>query len=59
VPTSPLPTSSSNPMQMLSQLGLPGNLSALPMPNLSAPAAPAMPGQPALPPTLNPFSALP
>lgn len=62
-----LPTSS---IPLLSQLGLPSNLSSLPLANLGggpanlggAPAdaaAPAMPGQPALPPSLNPFSALP
>jgi hypothetical protein len=55
-----LPTSS---IPLLSQLGLPGNLSSLPLANLggaaAAPAAPAMPGQPALPPSLDPFSALP
>jgi hypothetical protein len=65
LPTSPagplnLPTSS---IPLLSQLGLPGNLSSLPLANLggapAVPAAPAMPGEPALPPSLNPFSALP
>ncbi len=47
---------------LLSQLGLPGNLSGLSIPGLGAnPVAPipAAPGQPALPPNLNPFSALP
>jgi hypothetical protein len=62
VPTgqSNLPTSS---IPLLSQLGLPSNLSSLPLSNLggapAVPAAPAMPGEPALPPSLNPFSALP
>lgn len=55
-----LPTSS---IPLLSQLGLPGNLSSLPLPNLggapAVPAEPAVPGAPALPPSLNPFSALP
>jgi len=49
---------------LLSQLGLPGNLSSLPIPSLGANpvapiTAPAAPGQPAVPPNLNPFSALP
>lgn len=49
---------------LLSQLGLPGNLSGLAIPNLgtnpiSPITAPAAPGQPGLPPNLNPFSALP
>ncbi|MGE5697777.1 MAG: hypothetical protein ACM4D3_21825 [Candidatus Sericytochromatia bacterium] len=49
---------------LLSQLGLPGNLSGLAIPNLGANpispiTAPAAPGQPGLPPNLNPFSALP
>jgi hypothetical protein len=62
VPAGPLnlPTSA---IPLLSQLGLPGNLSSLPLANLggapAVPAAPAMPGEPALPPSLNPFSALP
>ena len=63
VPAAPLnlPTSA---IPLLSQLGLPGNLSSLPLANLggapaAVPAAPAMPGEPALPPSLNPFSALP
>ncbi|HXA12296.1 MAG TPA: hypothetical protein VNW93_08915 [Mycobacterium sp.] len=62
VPAGPLnlPTSS---IPLLSQLGLPSNLSSLPLSNLggapAVPAAPAMPGEPALPPSLNPFSALP
>jgi len=54
-----MPTSS---IPLLSQLGLPSNLSSLPLPNLggaaATPAAPAV-GAPALPPSLNPFSALP
>ena len=49
---------------LLNQLGLPGVLSSLAIPNLGtnpvAPiTAPVTPGQPALPPNLNPFSALP
>jgi hypothetical protein len=62
VPAGPLnlPTSS---IPLLSQLGLPSNLSSLPLSNLggapAVPAAPATPGEPALPPSLNPFSALP
>jgi hypothetical protein len=52
---------------LLSQLGLPANLSGLGIPNLgatpgapaTAPAAPLAPVQPALAPDLNPFSALP
>ncbi len=52
---------------LLSQLGLPANLNGLPIPNVgatpgapvTAPAAPLAPGQPALMPDLNPFSALP
>jgi hypothetical protein len=62
VPTGqlPLPTSS---IPLLSQLGLPSNLSSLPLAGLggasAVPEAPAVPGQPALPPSLNPFSALP
>ena len=62
VPAAPLnlPTSA---IPLLSQLGLPSNLSSLPLSNLggapAVPAAPAMPGEPALPPSLNPFSALP
>jgi hypothetical protein len=56
VPTSGIP--------LLSQLGLPSTLGSLPLANLggspAVPAAtPAIPGQPALPPTLDPFSALP
>jgi hypothetical protein len=51
-----LPTSA---IPLLSQLGLPSNLSSLPLQSLGgAPAVPA-PGAPALPPSLNPFSALP
>jgi hypothetical protein len=53
---------SSGALPLLSQLGLPSNLaglSSLPLPNVGAPAAPAVPGQPALPPSLDPFSALP
>jgi hypothetical protein len=53
---------SSGALPLLSQLGLPSNLAglnSLPLPNVGAPAAPAVPGQPALPPSLNPFSALP
>jgi hypothetical protein len=67
------PPASSGTLPLLSQLGLPSNLpglNSLPLPNLGAPAAsavpgqpaapaPAVPGQPALPPSLNPFSALP
>ncbi|MDT5371506.1 MAG: hypothetical protein QOC62_5937 [Mycobacterium sp.] len=63
VPAGPmnLPTSA---IPLLSQLGLPGNLSSLPLANLggapgAVPAAPAMAGEPALPSSLNPFSALP
>ena len=62
VPAGPmnLPTSA---IPLLSQLGLPGNLSSLPLANLggapAVPTTPAMPGEPALPPSLNPFSALP
>ena len=62
VPAGPLnlPTSS---IPLLSQLGLPSNLSSLPLSNLggapAVPAAPAMAGEPALPSSLNPFSALP
>jgi hypothetical protein len=42
---------------LLNQLGLPSNL---PLPGLgSSSPTPAVPGQPALPPSLNPFSALP
>ncbi len=56
VPTSGIP--------LLSQLGLPSTLGSLPLANLggspAVPAAtPAIPGQPALPPALDPFSALP
>lgn len=68
VPQGQLNVPASVPMApLLNQLGLPGNLSSLPIPNLganpgapiTAPAVPAAPGQPALPPNLNPFSALP
>ena len=68
VPQGQLNVPASVPMApLLNQLGLPGNLSGLPIPNLganpgapiTAPAVPAAPGQPALPPNLNPFSALP
>lgn len=49
---------------LLSQLGLPGNLSGLAIPNLGTNSVAPIPtptesGQPALPPNLNPFSALP
>ena len=58
VPAGPmnLPTSA---IPLLSQLGLPGNLSSLPLANLGGAPAPAMAGEPALPSSLNPFSALP
>jgi hypothetical protein len=63
VPAAPLNLPASpGTLPLLNQLGLPSNLgglNALPVPNLGAPAAPAVPGQPALPPSLNPFSALP
>jgi hypothetical protein len=63
VPAAPLNTpASSGALPLLSSLGLPSNLAGLnglPLPNLDAPAAPPAPGEPALPPSLNPFSALP
>jgi hypothetical protein len=69
VPAAPLnaPATSapSGSLPLLSQLGLPSNLAGLnglPLPNVAAPAAaPAAPapGDAALPPSLNPFSALP
>jgi hypothetical protein len=52
----------SGALPLLSQLGLPSNLAGLnglSLPNVGAPAVPAAPGEPALPPSLNPFSALP
>jgi len=60
--TLPTPPASSGTLPLLSQLGLPSNLAglnSLPLPNVGAPAAPAVPGQPAFPPAFNPFSALP
>jgi hypothetical protein len=67
VPAAPVNApASSGALPLLSQLGLPSNLAGLnglPLPNVGAsapaPAAPAAPGEAALPPSLNPFSALP